>query len=158
MQGDNIGNGNSYSLDVVVEKGDRIYFEAGAASAANGGIAWETKIDYLQAAYFMQNGKQLSSAKELTSGGIVDCILYDLKTIEDDTRLYTALYDAEGRMRAMSKVTEVEIDEFEERQAIVSLNLPENESFEGFSVKLFGITNIQGRYWPIEISEAICLN
>lgn len=159
--GDNIGNGNTYSFDIEVAKGDRIYFEITAASAANGGVYWETTVDYRQAAFFSKSGKQIESTSEIVSENIVDCVFYDLKNIEDDAKLYMVVYDQLGRMRKMSKVTDVDIDSFADRQASLSVSMPklaENETYSGWNIKLFGITAISGRYWPIEISDVISLD
>ena len=158
-QGDNIGNGNSYSFDVDVKAGDRIYFETSAASAANGGVIWETKVDYIQVAYFSKDAKKITTTADLTSECRVDCTFYDLKKIDENSKLYMVVYDESGRMRAMSTMSRIEIDSFEYRKADISVIMPMSESgFSGWSVRLFGITDISGRYWPIEISDAISLN
>lgn len=160
-QGDNIGNGNTYSFDIEVDKGDRIYFEISGSSAANGGVYWETTVDYRQAAYFSKSGKQIGSVIELEDENIVDCVFYDQKNIEEDAKLYMVVYDRLGRMRKMSKVTDVDIDSFTDRQATLSVSMPklaENETYSGWNIKLYGITANQGRYWPVEISGALCLD
>ena len=158
-QGDNIGNGNTYSFDIEVAKGDRIYFEITAESAANGGVYWETTVDYTQAAYFSKDAKKVTSVNDLTSECKVDCTFFDLKKIDENAKLYMVVYDENGRMRAMSGMSKIEIESWEDRKADISVTMPKNENgFSGWSIRVFGITDISGRYWPIEISEAICLN
>lgn len=158
-QGDSIGNGNSYSFDVEVKAGDRIYFEISGASAANGGVVWETTVDYTQAAYFSKDAKKVTSVNDLTSECKVDCTFFDLKKIDENAKLYMVVYDENGRMRAMSGMSKIEIESWEDRKADISVTMPKNENgFSGWSIRVFGITDISGRYWPIEISEAICLN
>lgn len=158
-EGDSIGLGNTYSFDVMVNVGDRIYFEAEGASVANAGIYWDTQVSYKQAVYFESAGKKISNASELASGAKLDCTFYDLKKIDEDTRLYLIAYDEQGRMRAMSNMTKIDVDDFADRKADVSITMPGSENgFSGWSVRLFGITDISGRYWPMEISEAISLN
>ena len=158
-QGDSIGNDNIYSFDVEVDKGERIYFELSSAGAANGGAYWETTIDYRQAAYFEKDAKQVSSIDELKANDSLKCTFYDLKSIDENAKLYMAVYDENGRMRAMSNVSKIDIESWSERKADITIVMPDSENgFSGWNVKLFGITDISGRYWPIKISDAICLD
>lgn len=160
LSADQIGEGNNYSIDVDVKQGDRIYFTVSTEINANGTTLWQTTVDYLQAAYFSSGGKEIKSVTELNEGSTLNCSVYENNVIRKDTKLFLAIYDNNGRMRAIGNTVTSDFSAEREGRADVSVVVPtlaEGESFEGWSVRLIGLVNSESEYWPVSVSNTICL-
>lgn len=157
LSGNVIGEGNNYSFDVDVTKGDRIYFEISCASQSNAGVIWQTKLDYLQASYFSVNGAEVSSTEDLTSGSMISCSFYDGGVINEASRLFLAVYDEKGRMRKISDVSSKDFTDNDNRRVDLSVILPESSgAYSGWSIKLIGVTASPNEYWPVDVADTVC--
>lgn len=163
QSGDVIGEGNSYSLDVDVNKGDRIYFEISCSSQANAGVAWRTEVDYLQASYFSVNGAEVTSTDSIAAGSTVNVAFYESNVITEGCKLLLAVYDDKGRMRQISDVVDTNFTASGIERESLSVTMPTvtpeegKAPYGGWSIKLIGVTDKADEYYPVSVSDTICL-
>lgn len=149
--------GYSYSVDVEVNAGDRIYFEVSATGTSYGETGWTPTVNYVQAAEFSANGNAVKSMSEVNKGDTLICTLYDNYTIDEPSAAYLAVYDNEGRLRAVSDRSDFDLKETDGYTEVSVTVDAVAESYEGWSAELIVLTGTDGRFWPIAISDNICL-
>lgn len=153
---DNIGFG--YSIDTEVSAGERIYFEVSTESVAYGATTWNPTVTYVQTCEFTVGGSRVNSMSELGYGDTLTCTLYDEIAIDEEACAYLAVYDSEGRLRALSERLEFAFAADSSRYVETSVTLnAQSESYDGWSAELIVIANHDGRSYPIDISDKICL-
>lgn len=153
--------GYNYNLVIDVKAGDRIYFEISATGTAYGATVWDPVVTYTQAAQYKTGGNVITTAKDLTSGGL-SCTLYD-STINSGTNgyAYLAVYDENESLRAVSGPSDIKFGSNSGFATLSLSSVPQSDDYSNWRAELIVITTetcSEGeRFFPIELSDSIAL-
>ena len=109
IPGDQTDESMGVKHDIIVDVGcgDMIYFDVSAKDPTSAAILWTPRVEYLQAAKFTAEDKQILNASEIKYGDRIECLFYDAGILEKKSNAYLAIYDADGTMMRLSEPVSV---------------------------------------------------
>lgn len=146
----------SYDVDIEVSAGDMLFFEMGSTSATAATIVWDPVIKYLQTVKYTVSDEDISEIKNISEGADVDIEVYNETPL--NALVCFVMYDASNRLRCVKAVSS-ETTSINTVLTMPPFDLNEGEdSYEGWIIKTFAVTNSVDRFYPVNISDKLILN
>lgn len=144
-----------YDINIDVSAGDMLFFEIGSISSTAATIIWDPVIKYLQAANYSVNGESVYEIEDVAEGAYVSVELYN-SDASFKAELYSVVYDSSNRLRAVKPISD------KNGSTVITMPMYDKNSketsYKGWSIRVFAVTDSEGRFYPVEISNKLVLS